>query len=149
MAVDFPSVEWFQTLADMANEDPVFQKFGRMNALVVFKIGDSAYNVTFDVLTVGDVRAVEESALRDADFVIEISPEKWRGMIEDIKANGTAGRDWTLNTLDLLDDEPIHKNFAEDGFAADKFFRYNPSLQQFMDNSRELETNFTLEGATA
>ena len=60
----------------------------------------------------------------------------------------TKGDVWLRNAADLYD-EPIHKNFADDGFAADKFFRYNPSLQQFMDNSRELEASFTLEGATA
>jgi hypothetical protein len=45
-------------------------------------------------------------------------------------------------------DEPIHANLADDGFAADKFFRYNPSLQRFFDNAAQIDTEIKL-GATA
>ena len=34
--------------------------------------------------------------------------------------------------------EEIHKNLMEDGFKADLFFRYNPSLQVFIDNASKL-----------
>lgn len=144
MAITFPSVKWFQALADIANEDERFKKYGRMNAVVAFKVGDNAYNVTFDVLTVTDVRELSEDELIHADFVIDLPPDRWQGMIEDIKANGVATKDWTLNTLDLVLDEPIHANLADDGFAADKFFRYNPSLQRFFDNSSQLDTEIKL-----
>ncbi len=144
MAITFPSVEWFQALADIANEDERFKKYGRLNAVVGFKVGDNAYNVTFDVLTVTDVREMSEGELIHADFVIDIPTDRWQGMIEDIKANGVATRDWTLSTLDLVLDEPIHANLADDGFAADKFFRYNPSLQRFFDNSSQLDTEIKL-----
>lgn len=148
MAITFPSVEWFQALADMANEDERFKKYGRLNAIVAFKVGETAYNVTFDVLTVMDVRELTEGELIDADFVIDMPLDRWQGMIEDIKANGVATKDWTLNTLDLVLDEPIHANLADDGFAADKFFRYNPSLQRFFDNSAQIDTEIKLEAAT-
>ena len=142
MALPFPSVEWFEALAAIANEDQGFKKYGSLSATVAFKVGDKAYNVTFDVLNAGDVREVDDDAMRDADFIIELRPEQWRAMIEDIGANGAATRDWTLNTLDLIEDEPIHKNQVDDGFLADKFFRYNPSLQRFMDNAAQLDTEF-------
>ncbi|HJM75484.1 MAG TPA: hypothetical protein QGI71_06450 [Dehalococcoidia bacterium] len=148
MAITFPSVEWFQALADMANEDEQFKKYGRMNADVGFKVGDKSYSVTFDVLTVTDVREIDEAELIHADFVIDIPADRWQGMLEDIKANGLATSEWTLNTLDLVLDEPIHANLADDGFAADKFFRYNPSLQRFFDNAAQLDTEIKL-GATA
>jgi hypothetical protein len=149
MALTFPSVEWFQALADLANEDERYRKYGRLNAVVAFKVGERNFNVTFNVLDVGDVREISDEALRDADFVIELAPDQWRSMLEDIDANGLATKDWTLNTLDLVLDEPIHQNLADDGFAADKFFRYNPSLQRFIDNAAQLETEFKLEAATA
>ncbi|MEE8422255.1 MAG: hypothetical protein V3S31_05710 [Dehalococcoidia bacterium] len=149
MALAFPSVEWFQALADLANEDERYRKYGRLNAIVAFKVGEQNYNVTFDVLEVRDVREISEDALRDADFVIELTPDRWQSMLEDISANGLATKDWTLNTLDLVLDEPIHTNLADDGFAADKFFRYNPSLQRFFDNAAQLDTEFKLETATA
>ncbi len=148
MALTFPSVEWFQALADIANEDDGLKKFGTLDATVAFKVGEQRYSVTFDILDVGDVRESSAEEAVDVDFVIELSPDKWRQMLDDICTNGRAGRDWTLNTLDMIDDEPIHKNLRQDGFAADKFHRYGPTLQRFIDNSSQLETVFSGEGVT-
>ena len=149
MAITFPSVEWFQALADIANGDEGFKKIGRLDAIVAFKVQDKIYNVTFDVLTVLDIHEIGEDDMRDADFVIELAPEQWRGMAEDTGDNGAASRDWTLNTLDLILDEPIHRSLTNDGLRADKFFRYNPSLQRFVDNASQIDTVFDLETATA
>lgn len=149
MALTFPSVEWFQALADIANEDEELKKFGTLDATIAFKVGEQHYSVTFDILEARDVRESSEEDAFDADFVIDLSPDKWQGMLDDIRTNGRAGRDWTLNTLDMIDDEPIHKNLRQDGFAADKFHRYGPTLQRFMDNSVQLETKFEFEAVTA
>jgi hypothetical protein len=149
MALTFPSVEWFQALADIANEDDDLKKFGTLDASVAFKVGEQHYSVTFDILQARDVHESNAEEAVDADFVIELSSDKWQQMIADIRAYGRAGRDWTLNTLDILDAEPIHKNLRQDGFAADKFHRYGPTLQRFIDNSSQLETVFLGEGVTA
>lgn len=140
--IEFPSVEWFQALAGITKEDPAYRKFGRLNAVVVFKCGDKHISANFDVLNIHDIREVGENARRDADFVIEMKPDVWRGMLDDIKQNGHASLDWTLNTLDLRFDEPIHRNELQDGFKADMFFRYNPSLQVFFDNAAKISTKF-------
>ena len=149
MALTFPSVEWFQALTEIANEDDDLKKFGTLDATVAFKVGEQHYSVTFDVLDIRDARESDADEALDADFVIDLSPEKWQGMLDDIRANGRAGRDWTLNTLDIIDDEPIHKNLRQDGFAADKFHRYGRTLQRFIDNSTQLETKFAREAVTA
>lgn len=135
----FPSVEWLQALADLANEDEDFRKIGRLDAVVGLRIGEAGYRLTFEVLTCGDVREATEAELREADFVIEMPPERWREMIDDIRANGRATGDHTLNSLDLVMEEPIHRNEQGDGYRADKFFRYNPSLQRFFDNVSRLD----------
>ena len=135
----FPSVEWLQALADLANEDEDFRKIGRLDAVVGLRVGDSGYRLTFEVLTCSDVREASETELREADFVIDMSPEMWQTMIDDIRANGRATGDHTLNSLDLSMDEPIHSNEQGDGYRADKFFRYNPSLQRFFDNVARLD----------
>lgn len=140
--IEFPSVEWFQALADITKEDPTYRKFGRLNAVIVFKCGDKHISTNFDVLNIHEIREVGENARRDADFVIEMEPGVWRGMLDDIKKNGHASLDWTLNTLDLRFDEPIHRNELQDGFKADMFFRYNPSLQVFFDNAAKVSTKF-------
>ncbi len=140
--LNFPSVEWFQKLGDVAKQDEGYRKFGRLNAVVVFKIGEKLIEANFDVLDIHDVREVSENRLRDADFVVELSPEHWKSMLQDIKKNGHATQEWTLNTLDLRFDDPIHKNYLDDGFKADMFFRYNPSLQRFFDLSSTLDYGF-------
>ena len=58
------------------------------------------------------------------------------------------GIDAVEHFVDLVLDDPIHANLADDGFAADKFFRYNPSLQRFFDNAAQIDTEIKL-GATA
>jgi hypothetical protein len=149
MALTFPSVDWFQALADIANEDDDLKKFGTLDATVAFKVGEQHYSVTFDILEARDVHESNAEEALDADFVIELSPDNWQKMLDDIRTNGRAGRDWTLNTLDIIDAEPIHKNLRQDGFAADKFHRYGPTLQRFIDNSAQLETTFDLKAVTA
>lgn len=141
----FPSVEWFGALADLAKQDEGYRKFGRLNAIVVFVAGEQMIEVTFDVLDIHGIRAVNENHMRDADFVIELEPEVWAGMLADIKKHGRATQEWTLNTLDLRFDEPIHRNLLDDGFKADMFFRYNPSLQRFFDCAAALD--FTVKAA--
>ncbi|MEX2373897.1 MAG: hypothetical protein WD800_08870 [Dehalococcoidia bacterium] len=145
----FPSVEWYQALADITKDDAAYKKFGRLNAAVAFKCGDSIISVNFDVLNIHEIKEIDENSMRDADFVVEMEPSVWREMLVDIKASGHASLDHTLNTLDLKFDEPIHRNELQDGFKADMFFRYNPSLQRFFDNSSQLSTTFAAALANA
>lgn len=145
----FPSIEWYQALADITKADLGYKKFGRLNAQIAFKCGDSIVAADFDVLNIHRLKEIDENEMRDVDFVIEMDPAAWRGMLEDIKAHGHASLDYTLNTLDLKMDEPIHRSELGDGFRADMFFRYNPSLQRFFDNSAQLSTTYAAELATA
>jgi len=145
----FPSVEWYQALADITKQDPGYKKFGRLNAAIAFKCGESIISVNFDVLNIHQIQEIDENEMRDVDFVIEMEPAQWRAMLDDIKANGKASLDHTLNTLDLKFDEPIHRSELGDGFRADMFFRYNPSLQQFFDNSSQLSTTYAKAVASA
>lgn len=141
----FPSVEWYEALAEITKNDPAYKKFGRLNAQVAFKCGDSIIAADFEVLNIHRIREIDENEMRDVDFVIEMEPATWRAMLEDIKANGHASLEHTLNTLDLKLDEPIHRSELGDGFRADMFFRYNPSLQRFFDNASQIPTAFAAE----
>lgn len=134
----FPSVEWFEQLAAITVEDEAYRKLGRLNAIIAFKHGDTNISCNFDVLTIHDIKEISDEELRDVDIVIEMPTDIWDGMLANIRENNHAIGEWTLNTLDLRLDEEIHKNLMEDGFKADFFFRYNPSLQVFIDNSAKL-----------
>ena len=135
----FPSVDWFQSLAEITKNDERYRKLGRLNAVIAFKHGDTNISCNFDVLDIHDIKEISDEELRDVDIVIEMPTDIWSGMLANIKENGHAVGEWTLNTLDLRLDEEIHKNLMEDGFKADFFFRYNPSLQVFIDNASKLD----------
>ena len=135
---NFPSVEWFQKLAAITVEDENYRRYGRLNALIALKYGEINISFNIDVLDINDIHQINNDELRDVDVVVEMPTNIWDEMLKNISENGHATGEWTLNTLDLRLEEEIHKNLMEDGFKADLFFRYNPSLQVFIDNASKL-----------
>jgi hypothetical protein len=140
----FPSTEWFQAVADLAMADDRYRRYGRVDALVGIKVGDRMFRMTFDVFDINDIREIGFDDLRDLDFYLEMEPERWQAMLEDIKANDGAGLDYTLNTIDLRLPDGLAINAMGDGYRMDKFFRFNESLQRFFDLSAQIETTFAL-----
>jgi len=138
---DFPSVEWLTETADIAMHDQAYRKFGRVDALVGIKVGDRAFRLTFDVFDVRDIREITSDDLRDLDFYLDMEPERWRAMLENIREHGRAEGGFTLNSLDLAMPDGLHQNATGDGYRADKFFRFNESLQRFFDVSAQLVTS--------
>ena len=143
MTVDtiaFPSLEWFEALREMVNDDPGYRQFGTVDAQMGVKVADGVYIVAFDAFQCNSVRAGTEYDLINVDFFLEMTPEAWRTMLDDIKANGGAGPGQTLVSLDMLHE--ISNNATGDQLRADMFFRYNQSLQHFFDLSANLNTVF-------
>jgi len=140
----FPSVEWLNEVAALAMADERYRKYGRVDALVGIKVGERMFRMTFDVFEIRDIREITFDELRDLDFYLEMEPERWRAMLEDIKANDGAGLDSTLNTLDLKLPDGLAINAVGDGYRSDKFFRFNESLQRFFDLSAQVDTTFAL-----
>ncbi|MBI2761427.1 MAG: hypothetical protein HYX51_08390 [Chloroflexi bacterium] len=138
----FPSTEWLQSVANLAMEDERYRRYGRVDALVGIKVGEQMFRLTFDVFDIRDIREISFDELRDLDFYLEMEPERWRAMIESIKAEGHAGLDHTLNSLDLKLPDGLAINAMGDGYRMDKFFRFNESLQRFFDLSSQIETTF-------
>jgi hypothetical protein len=145
----FPSVEWLQAVADLAMNDDRYRRCGRVDALVGIKVGDRLFRLTFDVFDIRDIRAITPDELRDLDFYLDMEPWRWQAMLEDIRQNGHAGLAYTLNTLDLKLPDALHQNAVGDGYRADKFYRFNESLQRFFDLSAGVETTFALPAAPA
>lgn len=135
----FPSIEWFQALREVVNQDEQYRHFGTCDAVMGLRIGEETYQVTFDAFDVTDVARIDAGDLRDCDFYLEMPPEAWREMIENIRAHGGADLDHTLNTLDFNLGQIAH---SDDELRRDLFFRYNQSFQQFLDDSRLIETQF-------
>ena len=139
-AIAFPSLAWFEALRDLVNEDAGYRQYGTVDAAMGVKVGDSVFVITFEAFQCQAVRAGNEYDLINVDFFIEMAPDAWRAMLENIKANGGAEAGQTLVSLDMLNE--ISNNATGDQLRADLFFRYNQSLQHFFDLSANLATTF-------
>ena len=142
----FPSVEWFEAVRDLVNNDEAYRRLGTVDARVGIKVGDTLLEVDFEAFECAGVKEISEDDLRDLDFWLEQSPEQWKDMLEDIKENGAAGLGFTLNTLDLNLPEGFAK--SHDGYRRDAFYRFNQSLQHFFDSSAKIETEFAVGAAS-
>jgi len=152
-AVPFPSVAWFQRLADAMNATRARQEqLGYVDCVAEFAVVDPddpdaavRIQVTFEEFAAIDVRATDPkdpAARTRADFAIEAPAAVWRAMIESIAAGG--GRpdlDQTLNRLSHLG-TPM-RVVSDDPLRRDLFFRYNQSLQEFVNASAAFPTAFS------
>ena len=143
MAADpivFPSLDWFEALQRLVNDDPSYRQIGTVDADMGVKVADEVFVVTFEAFECRSVRSGNEYDLINVDFFIEMEPSAWRAMLENIKDNGAAEAGQTLVSLDMLHE--ISNNATGDQLRADMFFRYNQSLQHFFDLSASLNTVF-------
>ena len=139
-SIVFPSLGWFEALQELVNGDPAYRQIGTVDAAMGVKVADEVFVVTFEAFECRSVRAGNEYDLINVDFFIEMEPDAWRTMLENIKANGAAEAGQTLVSLDMLHE--ISTNATGDQLRADMFFRYNQSLQHFFDLSANLDTVF-------
>lgn len=135
----FPSIEWFQALAAIVNEDPEYKHQGTVDAKVGLGVDGQLYELTFEAYSVTGVRELKPSDERDLDFTLALPLERWQDMLENIKANGQADLSHTLNSIDLTVD-----GFAtsDDGYRLDLFYRFNQSFQIYFDDSVKLQTTY-------
>ena len=143
----FPSVEWFNALKELVNNDPAFRRLGTVDAVVGVKVGAKIYELTFEAFECASVREANENALRDMDFWLEQPYDAWKDMITNIKKHGQADLSHTLNTIDLSMPEGFAK--AQDGYRRDSFYRFNQSIQDFFDASAKIDTKFAEPAAVA
>ena len=136
----FPSLGWFEALQHLVNEDPAYRQIGTVDTSMGIKVADEVFVITFEAFQCKSVRDGNEYDLINVDFFIEMEPDSWRAMLENIKANGGAGAGQTLVSLDMIHE--ISTNATGDQLRADMFFRYNQSLQHFFDLSANLDTVF-------
>jgi len=141
-ALVFPSIEWFQAIKILVNDDPEFRRLGSIDATMGVKVGAKVFVVTFEAFECTNVREGTEFDLIDLDFFLEMTEEDWTDLIRNTKENGGADLSHTLNTLDLMAADGLSNNATGDQFRADIFFRVNQSLQHFFDSSAKLDTVF-------
>lgn len=139
--VVFPSVEWFQRLADLMAEDTDrFRKLGEVDVRFAVNIIDGkddgtpwCVELTFEELEVTNIREIGVDDLTNVDFVIETDRESWEEMVASITAgDGRPDLDHTLNALSMAG-TPM-RVWSSDPLGRDAFFRYNQTVQQFVNN---------------
>ena len=50
--IAFPSLEWFEALREMVNDDPGYRQFGTVDAQMGVKVADGVYIVAFRCIPV-------------------------------------------------------------------------------------------------
>lgn len=151
--VPFPSLAWFAKLGERMNADRArHEHLGYVDCIVEFVVRDASgparplrAEVTFEEFSVVDVRERGRADAGRADFTLEADVKDWREMIESIsRGKGRPALDQTLNHLSHFD-SPF-RVFATDPLKRDLYFRYNQSLQEFMNASAQLVTDFDRRG---
>lgn len=147
--VPFPSLAWFEELAARMNANrALHEKLGYIDCTVVFTVTDGGpgaeplhYRVVFEEFAAVDVAEVDAAGAERADFALEADLAAWREMIESIEAGG--GRpdlEHTLNRLSHMG-TPFRVR-AADPLCKDMYFRYNQSLQEFVNACGGFRTVF-------
>ena len=147
-SIPFPSLAWFRRLADlMAANRARHEHLGYVDCVAEFCVTDGpqgrpwGVQVTFEEFATTDVREATVSGASRADFSVEASLATWREMIESIaRGNGRPDLDHTLNRLSHFD-TPV-RVWSADVLKRDLYFRYNQSLQEFVNASAAFETTF-------
>ena len=136
----FPSVEWFDAIKNIVNNDPAFRQLGTVDATVGVKVEHKIYELKFEAFECTGVREAREQDLRDMDFWLELPYDQWKDMLTNIRTNGAADLSHTMNTIDLNTPEGFARSY--DGYRRDAFYRFNQSIQDFFNASAKIDTQF-------
>ena len=136
----FPSVEWFEEVRQAVNGSKEFRALGNCDTTMGVKVGDRAFRLEFEAFACEEVSEVGVEGLGELDFYLEMSDGEWREFLENIKANGGADGEHSLNTLDLSRETGVLR--ARDDLLRQSFFRYHLSLQAYFNASAQVETVF-------
>lgn len=140
---EFPSLEWFNAIKDIVNNDDGFKRLGTCDSVVGLKVPDREkyYLMVFDAFELAEIKEVSDKEAEEGDFWLEMSFDRWKDLIENIKSHGRADLHHTLNTIDLEDPESLAR--SHDGYRRDAFYRFNQTYQYFFDASCRIETTFS------
>ena len=150
-ALPFPSLAWFERLAALMEKQRArHEHLGYVDCVAGFRVlaageGDRPWTaeVSFEEFSVTGVRKVESATEERADFVLEAPLAVWRAMIDSIAGGGgRPGLDYTLNRMTHMSD-PM-RLVGDDPLRVDLYFRYNQSLQEFINASAEFATRFSV-----
>ena len=124
-------LDWVDPAGVAVNQDPRFRKLGSADLVVGLKSGQAVRVVAFEAFEVASVDKADETALRDCELVIEMTPRQWTDYLTR-RARGIAP---SLVSLDI--DRGIVR--APDPMLRLKFDRYHLSIQALCDAGARIE----------
>ncbi len=136
----FPSLEWFDTAGDLLNKSDSFKRLGTCDSEMGIQVGDEFFELDFEAFEVKPARKIDAARAEELDFVLVQSPEEWKAMLDDIKTNGHATHEFTLNSLDLHTDAELAR--GKDYNRRDAFYRFNQTFQEYFDMASKFETTY-------
>jgi hypothetical protein len=136
----FPSVEWFQTAADLLNRSDSFKRLGACDAEIGIDVDGRYFEVDFDAFEVKGVREIDAQRAEALDFVLLQPVDRWQAMLQNIKENGRAEHEFTLNSLDLQGETEFAR--GKDYHRRDAFYRFNQTFQEYFDITSKMDTVF-------
>jgi hypothetical protein len=104
------------------------------------QVGERLFELDFEAFELKNVAEIDAHRAEQLDFVLVQPPEAWQEMLKDIKENGRATHDYTLNSLDLRSAEEFAR--GKDYHRRDLFYRFNQTFQDYFDLSAKMETSF-------
>jgi hypothetical protein len=136
----FPSVEWFNNAAELLNKSDSFKRLGTCDSEIGVQVDDKYFEVDFEAFEVKGAKEIDAKRAEQLDFTLTQSYDEWKAMLQNIKQNGRAEHNYTLNSLDLQSE----KEFAvgKDYNRRDAFYRFNQTFQEYFDIAAKFETTF-------
>ena len=135
---------WFDDVRAIYNADDSLRGAGSgtCDCMVGLQVGREFYQLVFEGFECSSAAKISKSDLDECDFYMHMPAKDWREMLDNIRENGHATDNHTLNTLDLDRPEGLSTSTHNDQYREDMFFRYNQTLQFFFDASARIKTNF-------
>ncbi|MGK2872874.1 MAG: hypothetical protein ACSLFL_11550 [Alphaproteobacteria bacterium] len=146
--VTFPSQAWFEALVAVMRDNVArYKQLGYADCVMQFTVTDGdagkpwSIRLTFDTYDVTGITLASATREDISDFAFEAPLCVWKAVIENTAKNhGRPDHEFTLNYLSMR--EPQFTVAAEDQLRRDYFFRYNQTMQQLINDSHHLKTEF-------
>jgi hypothetical protein len=146
----FPSLEWFQELARLMNENEAdFKRLGYADVVWAVEVQpmiadqpSCCFRFVFEEYGCILVQELAQSDTGEVAFTMQATYDTWKEMIQNIQANNGPDLQHTLNYLALPDD-PLYIA-APDFLSRDLFARYGQTYQLFFNGAVHVPTTFAV-----
>ena len=143
MAAKFPEPEWFLALGRLMDaEGELFRRLGYAEVRFVVRVvgsdgrADRQTAIELDGYRLSRAIALEDAPGFDPDFTVCATAAVWDRMLDEIGRDGRPEARHSLSSLALIGEELWLE--SNDQLREDKYYRYNQTLQEFLNLSSKL-----------